>query len=222
MNVRLSRAAVSADGGVGTEAAAERRFQARLPLPADVEHLFGVGADQAVGGPVGEFQRGPRLAVGVGGGRLRDGLAERRGGLADFLLQLGGDLQAAHLPVGRLAAELVDLAAGQLDEKLVGVRPFHQGGRGAHEKAGAGDRPGGDEVAAFVHAAGDGHLRGREAEVGRPGHVVRAAGHAGVFQFPRGLGRHPARKCKPHRAHERMVRSARDRARGLGPSPDGR
>ena len=165
------------------EAAAERRFQARLPLAANVEHLLDVGVDETVGDLVGEFQRGLRLAVDFVRGRPGDGAAEGRGGLADFLLQIGGDLQAAHLPVGRLAAELIDLAAGQFDEKLVGVRPFHQGGRGAHEAAGAGDRPRGDEVAAFVHAAGGRHLRGSDAQVGRPGHVIRAAGHAGVFQF---------------------------------------
>ena len=146
------------------ETAAERRFQARLPLSANVEHLFGVGVDQTLGRAIGEFQRGMRLAVGVGRGRLGDGLAERRRGLSDFPLQVGGELKAAHLPVGRLAAELVDLAAGQLDEELVGVRPFHQGGRGAHEEAGAWDRPGGDKIAAFVRAPKRKQLRQEKAK----------------------------------------------------------
>ena len=52
-------------GGDEAEAAAERRFKTRLPLPANLEHLIDVGVDKAVGDMVGEVQSGLCFPVDV-------------------------------------------------------------------------------------------------------------------------------------------------------------
>ncbi len=178
----------------GAEPAAKRRFEARLTLPADAEDLFDVSVDEAVGDFIGAVERGLGCAVNVVGFRQCDGPAEGAGRAADFLLKIGGDLQAAHLPVGGLTAQLIHLAAGQFDEKLIGVRPFHERGRRAHEEAGLGDGPRSDEVAAVVLGARGRQLAGGEAQLGRPGHVVGAAREAGSLQFFGGFGRDVAGK----------------------------
>ncbi len=70
---------------------------------ADEEDLFDVSMDELVGGPVGGFQGGLRR----GWGRRRRpgyGPAEGGGGLTDLPLEVGGNLEAAHLPVGGLTA----------------------------------------------------------------------------------------------------------------------
>ena len=85
-----------------------------------LKDLLDVSADQsgrrpgkpAVEGDLGLARRLPRREP------AGDGAAEGQAGVADLLLQSGRQLQAAGSPVGRLIADLVDLAAGQLDEQV--------------------------------------------------------------------------------------------------------
>ena len=140
--------------------------------------LFDVSVHQIGGGFVAEVEGGAGFGFGVGVTRARGGETEAVAGRADFRVEAVGHLQADRPPVGGLAAELVQLAAGQLDADAVRLRPLDQGRRRRHQPAGPVDFPGHGQVAALVDVpdqpqfvALDGDLRGR-------GHVIVAAGDA--------------------------------------------
>ncbi len=112
-------------------------------------------------------------------------MAESDAGLLDEIVEGRTDVEAAGAPIGGLAAHLVDLAACQLDQQVIGPLALHERAGGAHEQAAVGNSPGRGQEPAFVHRADELDLTFKaRLDERHPRHVVGAAEHETVFQFP--------------------------------------
>ena len=141
-------------GGAG-HTATEQGVQALVALVANLENLRDIKLRQFLGGLKARVEGGPGQLARLLRLRFGRGPAEEDARLENGILERGRHLQAARLPVCRLATELIHLAAGEFHLQIIRLRALHQGGRGGHQESAAVHRPGHHEITAFAHVAMD-------------------------------------------------------------------